>query len=654
MSKILLVAEKPDVAKTIAGYLGAPKQGDVYENEKYVVANCAGHLVNSPLPTEKATLPFFFPMRYSPSQDKQRLLNTLETQMTRNDVSLIINACDAGREGEPIFWRVYDYVKCTKPFKRLWQQDATKSGFFTAMSKLLERQACENRYAASNCRDKADSWIGVNGSRSVFKAVGRVKTPTLNFVVEAYLNNKNFVPKDYWEISGVFHGGKGNFKSRLYDDKGEKIRKLETKEGVDALLQAFNLPIPCTIKDVGKEQKSEPPLLFDGTDLQKEAFRRFGYSVDKTLAIQQKLYDDYKALSYPRSDYKHLSVSMGKPDPDNDNTIHMVEVFNKMNNSPQYSQFSQFILNNQRINTKNKRIFDDSKVKDHYAVIPTGVILLNGVERPLDSVSPADLALVLLPEEMNILDLVIRRTLAAFMPPAIYSKTERTIKTENGYTFKVSGRVLVSEGWLAVYGKTKAEDDEEDGALPPIDESGKGELVSLTPMALKTKAPPLLNDGTLVDMMKKAGKEIDDEDLSDILDGKGIGTAATRPNIIKELKATRKTATGEKPPFISTDSKGNLIPSQEAIDLCLFLKDVAPMLISPELTANMEKKLMEIENGQYTVEQFDAYLRDFISQFVEDIKSKKDALPQAQVQVAGKNGGCMRLVICSVLFEDAF
>lgn len=641
MAKTLIIAEKPNVARDLATILGVPSAGGVYENAQYVITNCIGHLLETEMPPfDNQPLPFFFDEKLKVAAKTAGQFEVVKNQLQRSDIACVVNACDAGREGEAIFWRVYDFVGCRLPMKRLWVTDSSREGYLHGLKNLQDSSTCTARYLASCCRSKGDAWVGVNGSRSTFTGIGRVQTPTLYFVVSAYLNHIHFKPSDYWELSGTFDGGKGQFACRLYDEKGERIRKFDTLQAYQDCAAQLVVPMACKIEDKSVQQKSNPHLLYDGTDLQKDAFRKFGYSMDETLSIMQELYDKYKTITYPRSDFKHLPVSFAQPlsaasagaDETSDSpasNINMEKVFSQLQNSAVYGRFAQDIISNKRIDKNNKRIFDNSKIGDHHAIVPTGIILVNGREVALGSLSPQELAAALPKEAVNILDLIVRRTLAAFLPSAEYAKTERTITTENGMIFKTSGRVLVKEGWLAVWGK-EAEDGQ-DGALPAVADNGTGTLCSVKEVALKTKAPPLLNQATLAECMVSAGKHIDDKDLGEILNDKGIGTAATRPGIVAKLmKSTSKRAA-----YMHEDAKKNLIPSPQAIELCQFLEKVAPLLLSPQMTAEWEEKLAAIEKGTMGADEFDKQLKEFIEQIVNQVKQNAHLLPtgSAPVQV---------------------
>lgn len=624
--KILIIAEKPNVAREIANYLGmnATKNKEYHENDDWIVTSASGHLVEFELPPFSVKeLPLFPEFKLKPidTPNATRYLGIIRKLLARKDISSVWNACDAGMEGTAIFGRIYKYLNCTLPVKRLWVQDTTSSGYKKAFANVYDGND-DLVYAASECRAKADGLIGVNFSRATHIETGRVMTPTATFVVNAFLNNKNHKPEDYWEIDGTFVSAGNEFSCRLYDDKEEKIKKFKTLAEVESILQSLPYGTKC---DLIEEQVSAPrkaPTLFNGNDLQKEMSKRYGYSVDKVLEIGQSVHDKHKAITYVRTEQNHFNVSYVE----SFKSVH----FASLVNLGELGKFAQFVLDNDLIQPTKKNVFDNTKTGEHHGIIPTGVILINGVERPLKDVSVEEIKESMSIEEWNLFDLVVRQFISSMMPDAEFSKTTRKVITNEGHLFKTTGSILVKEGWLALWGKEASSDTTE--ILTPVD---KNDVIlgSASSVNLKTKAPPLLTEATLITKMERAGKEIDDEELAKNLEEKGIGTVATRAPTIAKLKGiNRSNGTIDlSKAFIQLQKNKTLIPTEKMLNKFHFYNKHCPILLDPLMTAQWERSLDEISKGKLSPEKFMSDIKDFITEKVNEVRANiSQSLPKVK------------------------
>jgi len=442
---------------------------------------------------------------------------------------------------------------------------------------------------ASRCRAESDWLVGINGSRACRNAVGRVMTPTLAMVVRRYLENKNFVPKDYYEVHGTFGTTSGDYVGKWYaaaSDGDEDSRyRISDRAKADAILKKCSGVAPSSVTETSKPTRSAPPLLFDLTSLQREANRVFKFSAAKTLGIAQDLYEKAKALTYPRTDSTALPedyVATAKA------TVEKLEVI------PALMPHAKRILAGNMIQAKNRRIFNNAKISDHFAIIPTGVI-------------PTGLSA----DERSIYDLVCKRFLAAFHPDAEFLSTIRLTIVANE-TFRSTGRVLVTPGWLEVMG------GDIDDKTPPLIKLTDGEVVKnhkIEVKSLKTKPPALYTEASLLTAMETAGKALDDEEMAEAMKERGLGTPATRAAIIEKLLS--KGAKG-KPitPFL-TREKNHLVPTQRGIDLIAFLDSKIPKLTSPVMTGEWEHKLRLMEQGKVKradfMKEIENYTREIVS-----------------------------------------
>jgi len=600
MTKTLIIAEKPSVANDIAKSLGGfTKHDEYFESDNFVLSSAVGHLVEIAAPEEYdvkrgkwsfANLPMIPPhFALNPIQKTESRLKLLNKLIKRKDVSSIINACDAGREGELIFRLIVQYAKAKQPVQRLWLQSMTPGAIREAFTHLRDDEEMLPLADAARCRSEADWLIGINGTRAMtafnskeggfyLTTVGRVQTPTLSIVVEREEKIKQFQPRDYWEVKAEFVCAAGIYEGRWLDTKFKKdetdpeqrAERLWSKAAADSVVAACRAK-PGNVSEESKPSTSMAPALFDLTSLQREANARFGFSAKNTLGLAQALYERHKVLTYPRTDSKHL------PEDYLGTVKQTLESLGEINN---YYPFSAQILNKNWVKP-NKRIFDNTKISDHFAIIPTGQL-------PKSLSEP----------EQKLYDLVVRRFMAIFFPAAEYLVTTRFTEV-SGHQFKTEGKILTTPGWLSVYGKEavdpNAKEGETSGTLVAVAAGEKVKTDKVEPHALVTKPPARYSEATLLSAMEGAGKFVDDEELRDAMAGKGLGTPATRAAIIEGLL-------NEK--YLIREGR-ELIPTAKAFQLMTLLRGLGVAeLTAPELTGEWESKLARMERGEISREAF--------------------------------------------------
>ena len=602
MTKTLIIAEKPSVANDIAKSLGGfTKHDEYFESDDYVLSSAVGHLVEIAAPEEHdvkrgkwsfANLPMIPPyFALNPIQKTESRLKLLNKLLKRKDVGAVINACDAGREGELIFRLIMQYAKAKQPIKRLWLQSMTQGAIRDAFRQLRDDTEMMPLADAARCRSEADWLIGINGTRAMtafnskeggfyLTTVGRVQTPTLSIVVEREEKIKRFVPRDYWEVRAEFICAAGIYEGRWLDtqfkkdetDPEKRAERLWSKAAAESIVAA------CRGKTGAVTEESRPstsmaPALFDLTSLQREANARFGFSAKNTLGLAQALYERHKVLTYPRTDSRHLPE---------DYLPTVTETLETLSESNNYYPFAAQILNSKWVKP-NKRIFDNTKISDHFAIIPT-------TQAPKNLSEP----------EQKLYDLVTRRFMAVFFPAAEYLITTRFTEV-SGHQFKTEGKILTNPGWLTVYGKEAiepakdAKDGETTGTLVPVAKDEKVKSDKVEPHSMVTKPPARYSEATLLSAMEGAGKLVDDEDLRDAMAGKGLGTPATRAAIIEGLL-------NEK--YLVREAR-ELIPTAKAFQLMTLLRGLGVSeLTAPELTGGWEFKLAQMERGKISREEF--------------------------------------------------
>ena len=639
--KTLVIAEKPSVAQDIVRALTPiagkfEKHEDHFESETYVVTSAVGHLVEIQAPEKfdvkrgkwsfahLPVIPPYFDLK--PVDKTKTRLNAVVKQAKRKDVGALVNACDAGREGELIFRLIEQYagtqkagqtIPLGKPVQRLWLQSMTPQAIRDGFDKLRSNQQMQGLADAARSRSEADWLVGINGTRAMtafnsrdggffLTTVGRVQTPTLAVVVEREEQIRKFISRDYWEVHAQFDAAAGTYPGKWFntawkkdaEDAEKKADRVWTAAEADAIVQAVK-GAKATVTEEAKPTTQASPLLFDLTSLQREANGKFGFSAKTTLSLAQSLYERHKALTYPRTDSRALPE---------DYLPVAKDTFNMLADSgmKHLAPHALTALNNGYIKP-SKRIFDNAKVSDHFAIIPT-------LQAP-SGLSDA---------EQKLYDLVVRRFMAVFFPSAEYMVTTR-ISTAAGHSFKTEGKVLVKPGWLAIYGKEAANevDDAKEGdkgqnlvAVAPGEQVGVG---SIETKPLKTRPPARYSEATLLGAMEGAGKMVDDDELREAMQEKGLGTPATRAAIIEGL-------INEK--YILRDGR-EMIPTAKAFQLMTLLRGLGVEELSkPELTGEWEYKLSQMEQGKLSREDFMQQIANMTEHIVKKAKEyDRDTIP---------------------------
>jgi len=639
MTKTLVIAEKPSVAQDIVRALTPvagkfDKHEDHFENDRYIVTSAVGHLVEIQAPEQfdvkrgkwsfahLPVIPPYFDLK--PVDKTKSRLNAVVKQAKRKDVTELINACDAGREGELIFRLIEQYAGGSKPdgkglgkpVKRLWLQSMTPQAIRDGFDALRTEQQMAGLASAARSRSEADWLVGINGTRAMtafnsrdggffLTTVGRVQTPTLSLVVEREEKIRKFVSRDYWEIHATFGAQAGEYPAKWFDPKWKKGEDAEAKADrvwSAAEAQAIANAVrgqQATVTEESKPTTQASPLLFDLTSLQREANGKFGFSAKTTLALAQSLYERHKALTYPRTDSRALPedyVPVAKQ------TFEMLADSGMRHLAPH----ALTALNNNYVRP-SKRIFDNSKVSDHFAIIPT-------LQAP-SGLSEA---------EQKLYDLVVRRFMAVFFPSAEYTVTTR-ISTVAPHSFKTEGKVLVKPGWLTIYGK-EAADEVEGGKegdkgqnLVPVRPGERVHTLAADPKGLKTKPPARYSEATLLGAMESAGKQIDDEELRSAMQEKGLGTPATRAAIIEGLLTEK---------YMLREGR-EIIPTAKAFQLMTLLRGLeVEELCRADLTGEWEFKLSQMEKGLLSREAFMQQIAAMTERMVKKAKEyDRDTIP---------------------------
>ncbi len=600
MSKALIIAEKPSVAADIARALGGfTRHGDYFESDDYVLSSAVGHLLEIKAPDDVevkrgkwsfANLPVIPPhFDLNPIKKGEERLKLLRRLIKRKDVTSLINACDAGREGELIFRLIVQDAKAKQPIRRLWLQSMTQNAIREAFDKLRDDESMQPLADAARCRSEADWLVGINGTRAMtafnsrdggfyLTTVGRVQTPTLAIVVEREEKIKRFVSRPYFEVHAQFGVAAGPYAGRWFDAgfrKGEdpeaRAERIWDRAKAEAIVAACQGQ-PGTVTEETRPSTQASPLLFDLTSLQREANSRFGFSAKTTLALAQSLYERHKALTYPRTDSRALPE-------DYVDTVR--ETMKALSNAPGVGRFASEILREGWVKP-NKRVFDNKKVSDHFAIIPT-------LQAP-GNLSDA---------EARLYDLVLRRFLAIFYPAAEFRVTTRITEVAT-HLFKTEGKVMVSPGWLAIYQKaaSSTEGDEDDKTLVAVAESERAHTNEIEVRDLATRPPARYTEATLLSAMEGAGKLVEDDELREAMAEKGLGTPATRAAVIEGLLAEN---------YLLREGR-ELMPTAKATQLMTLLRGLGVTeLTMPELTGGWEQKLAQMEHGRL---DRDAFMRE--------------------------------------------
>ncbi len=629
MTKKLIIAEKPSVAADIAKALGGfTKHDDYFESDTHVISSAVGHLLELACPEEFevkrgkwsfAHLPVIPPhFALKPIEKTESRLKVLTKLIKRKDVEGLINACDAGREGELIFNYIAQHSKTTKPVQRLWLQSMTQGAIRDGFSRLRPGREMEGLGDAAVCRSESDWLVGINGTRAMtafnsktggfhLTTVGRVQTPTLAIVVDREKRIREFKSRPYWEVEASFAAKAGDYTGKWIDetykgkneDEHARADRLWEQNRADAI-RAATLGKPGIVTEEAKPETRLSPQLFDLTSLQREANARFGFSAKTTLSIAQALYEKHKVLTYPRTDSRCLPEDY-IPTVKATLTVLTGEGAGKGHDEvllARYSPFAHQILARNWV-LPNKRIFNNTKVSDHFAIIPTPQ-------------APKNLNEI----EQKLYDFVVKRFLSVFFPAAEYLVTTRITRVES-HPFKTEGKVLVNPGWLAVHGKEGQEGN--DGNLVAVDAGEKVKTEDVIVKANETKPPPRHSEATLLSAMEGAGKMVDDEELKAAMAGRGLGTPATRAQIIENL-------IGEQ--YIVREGR-ELTPTAKAFSLMTLLNGLGiNELTQPELTGDWEWKLGRIEKGDFTRDEFMREIAEMTRHMVERAKTfDSDTIP---------------------------
>jgi len=619
MGKALIIAEKPSVAGDIARALGGfSKKEDYYESDQYVLSSAVGHLLELVVPAgvepargkwSFAHLPVIPPhFDLQPIEKTQSRLRVLTKLIKRKDVDALVNACDAGREGELIFRNIARHSRAPQPIKRLWLQSMTPAAIREGFARLRDDQEMQPLADAALSRAEADWLVGINGTRAMtafnsksggfFKTtVGRVQTPTLAIVVEREQKIRSFVARDYWEVLGTFQAQAGEYGGKWFDEKfvrpdkdGDpdlKPERLWNAARAEAI-RAKCLGKPGVVTEETKPSSQLSPQLYDLTSLQREANSRFGFSASATLKLAQALYERHKVLTYPRTDSRALPE---------DYLATVRSTLNMLLGTP-YGTFADTILKHEWVRP-NKRIFNNAKVSDHFAIIPT-------------TEAPRNLS----EAEQKLYDLVTKRFLAVFYPAAEFMETVRITRVE-GEPFKSVGKVLVNPGWLAVYGREAATDDTPN--LAPIQANETVQTSEVEVKLSQTKPPARFTEATLLGAMESAGKLVEDEELREAMSEKGLGTPATRAAIIEGLIYED---------YLHRNGR-ELQATAKAFQLMELLNGLGiPELTKPELTGDWEFQLRQVQRKQKSRTEFMTGIAEITKRMVECAKKyEHDTIP---------------------------
>ncbi len=629
MAKTLVIAEKPSVGRDLSGVLRGPfTKGEGYlEGPDHVITWAVGHLVQLADPDEydekfkkwrMADLPIVpehFKLVVRDERSKKQM-NVVKRLLARDDINQVVNACDAGREGELIFAYLYEKAGSKKPVERLWLNSMTKAAIKEAFASLRPGAELASLEAAARSRSEADWIVGMNATRAATirlrssfdgaVSLGRVQTPTLAILARREEEIRAFVPEPYWVVDALFDATGG----RAYEGRYHAGANPRIASGDEA--SAIVLACRGQVGEITKLEKTKrserPPLLYDLTSLQRDANSRFGFSARRTLAAAQRLYEEHKALTYPRTNSRYLTGDMVaeiKP---------IVSLVGKV--SSEYKAASSYVLGLDVLPLG--RVVNDAKVTDHHAIIPT-----NAERHPVDKMNEDD---------RKIYDLAVRRFLAIFHPDAEFENTrvETTVVT---HIFRTRGKVMLVPGWRGVYGETADVDpasgaasgsEEDEGREQQLPRLEKGEAVDVRKVESEekvTKPPRRYTEGSLLAAMETAGKLVDEEELREAMKDSGIGTPATRAAIIERLLQVG---------YIERDGRA-LVVTEKGLNVVRLLGEHA--LTSPSMTGDWEHRLARIESGDDSRAAFMGDIVKFTEATVGELDAKlKDVrIPRAQL-----------------------
>ena len=609
--KTLIIAEKPSVAGDLAKALGkVPKKDDHYENDELIISSAVGHLVELFMPEDidpklkrwsMLTLPII-PEKFAlkPIEKAQKKFQDLKRLLSRSDVGSVINACDAGREGELIFTYLYELAKCKKPVKRLWMMSMTGDSIREAYSKLRTQEDMQPLQEAARCRSESDWLIGINGTRAItarlyagrignVATVGRVQTPTLALVVEREKAIGRFIPRTFWRILGHFDIHEGEYTGTLQkpgwkksNDEHDRIDRFWELKDVEALLENLNGTVKAQVTEEKKRTRQAAPRLYDLTTLQREANSRYGFPASRTLQCAQALYEKHKVLTYPRTDSRALPEDYLQTCQD---TLRVLQ--------GDLGEHAGKVIAEGWVKP-DKRIFNNKEISDHFAIIPT-------------TETPKNLTV----EEEKIYDMVARRFVSVFYPSAEFDVTTR-ISTVKDAAFKTEGKVLAEPGWMAVYGKDAAGEATLPALSKPDGTPPEATVKQIEKDEDTTKPPARYTEATLLAAMEGAGKLVEDEEMALAMKEKGLGTPATRAQVIDHLIREKYIDRIQRDLHPTTTAE-NLIDGLAALKI--------EALTSPAMTGEWEFKLSEIQAGRFTRETFMSEIAAQTRSLVEKAKA---------------------------------
>ncbi|HEX2945721.1 MAG TPA: DNA topoisomerase III [Clostridia bacterium] len=639
MGKILVLAEKPSVARDLAKVLNCSQNGSgCIIGSKYIVTWALGHLVTLADPEVYSDryktwnledLPMLpQKMELVVIRETSKQFGIVKNLLHRDDVDELVIATDAGREGELVARWIIQKAGFRKPIKRLWISSQTDKAVKEGFAKLKPGRDYDNLFLSAQSRSEADWLVGLNVTRALTckynaqLSAGRVQTPTLSMIIDRENEIKKFVPKDFWTISASFSGF-----NIQWQDRATGQSRLFDKARADEILSKVTGQTG-TVAEVARDAKKDlPPLAYDLTELQRDANRKYGYSAKQTLNIMQRLYETHKLVTYPRTDSRYISEDIVPT---------LSERLKSISVGP-YVKLAQSVLRN-KLNV-TKRFVDGSKVTDHHAIIPTEQYV------NLGSLST---------EERNIYDLIVKRFIAVLCPPFEYEQT--TVRLDaKGELFTARGKIIRALGWKAVYeGFDELDEDEDfdhedrfnnDQSLPDVAKGQTSKLLSAKLTNGKTKPPARYTEATLLTAMEHPGKFVENKALREMLEStSGLGTPATRADIIEKLFGTF---------YIERRGK-EIIPTSKGIQLVGL---VPPDLKSPELTAKWEQQLSLISKGKMNSGSFMLDMRKYATKLVGDVVSsageyKHDNMTREKCPDCGKyllevNGKKGKMLVCA-------
>jgi DNA topoisomerase III len=624
MGKTLVIAEKPSVGRDLVAALpGAFTKHEGYlESDTHVVTWAVGHLVQLAEPDEydakykkwrMADLPiipdrFRLVVRDERSRKQMAVITKL---LRRDDVDLVVNACDAGREGELIFAWTYEKAGAKKPAQRLWLSSMTPQAIKEALGRLRPAAELAKLEQAARSRSEADWIVGMNATRAATirlrssfdgaVSLGRVQTPTLAIVARREEEIRAFKPEPYWVVDATFEPTAGEsgrrYAGRYHPEGGPRLASAEAAAAVVAAVQGRDGVIAKLETSTRRERA---PLLYDLTSLQRDANTRYGFPARRTLAAAQRLYEEHKALTYPRTNSRYLPSDMA---------AEIKPIAELVGSVQEYSRAAAYVTGLDVLPLG--RVVDDAKVTDHHAIVPTRS------QHRLDKMSDDD---------RRVYDLVARRFLAAFHPDAVWENTRLETEVER-HAFRTRGRVLLEAGWRAAYGEIEeraSDADDDEGASQQLPKLEQGEAVATREVASEakeTKPPRRYSDASLLAAMETAGKLVDDEELREAMKDSGIGTPATRAAIIERLIDVG---------YIEREGRA-LVATEKGLNVIRLLGEHP--LTSPSLTGDWEHRLARIEHGEEPRETFMHDIAAFAGETVNelDAKLKEVRIPRANL-----------------------